>query len=65
MVEETQKAPERPQLNVQHVDLSELEATFADSIGSVFFDGQTLRIAATSQVAMWSGERMKCKKRPI
>ena len=36
--------PEQQTLKIQQIDLPELSETFADSIDSVFFDGQTLRI---------------------
>jgi hypothetical protein len=35
---------EQHTLKIQQIDLPELSKTFADSIDSVFFDGQTLRI---------------------
>jgi hypothetical protein len=35
---------EQQTLKIQQIDLPELSETFADSIDSVFFDGQTLRI---------------------
>jgi len=41
---QSQKGPEQPTLKLQRVDLPSLAETFADSIDSVFFDGQTLRI---------------------
>jgi hypothetical protein len=42
----TQSAPPRPtqQLAIKYVDLPELAETFADSVNSVSFDGQTLRV---------------------
>ena len=39
-----QKRPNQAPMTLQRVDLPELAETFADSIDSVFFDGQTLRI---------------------
>ena len=43
MADNSQKTEQQtPQ--IQQVDLPELSETFADSIDSVFFDGQTLRI---------------------
>jgi hypothetical protein len=35
---------ERPPVAVKYIDRAELEETFADSIGGLIFDGQTLRI---------------------
>ena len=39
MTDSTAKAPQ-----VDYVDLPDVPETFADSIHSIFFDGQTLRI---------------------
>jgi hypothetical protein len=36
--------PSRPPLAIKYTDLPELGETFADSVNSVSFDGQTLRI---------------------
>ncbi len=38
------KPAERQALTIKYVDLPELNETFADSVNSVSFDGQTLRI---------------------
>lgn len=35
---------ERPKPSIRYVDRSDCSETFADSISSVFFDGQTMRI---------------------
>jgi len=43
MADTTQKTDQQT-LKIQQVDHPELSETFADSIDSVFFDGQTLRI---------------------
>jgi hypothetical protein len=44
MDEKPLKPTEQQGLTIQRVDLPELSETFADSIESVVFDGQTLRI---------------------
>jgi hypothetical protein len=36
--------PERPAPTIRYLDRADLEETFADSIGGLIFDGQTLRI---------------------
>jgi hypothetical protein len=43
MADTTQKTDQQT-LKIQQVDIPDLSETFADSIDSVFFDGQTLRI---------------------
>jgi hypothetical protein len=35
---------ERPSATIRYIDRVDCEETFVDSIGSLFFDGQTLRI---------------------
>ncbi len=42
--EQPQKVAEQPQVQLRQVDMPELKETFADSINSTFFDGQSLRI---------------------
>ncbi|UQR65126.1 hypothetical protein LRP30_07725 [Bradyrhizobium sp. C-145] len=44
MNDATRNLAEQPPLTIQSVDVPDLQETFADSIGFVFFDGQTLRI---------------------
>jgi hypothetical protein len=41
---DTSQKLEQQTVKIQQIDLPDLSETFADSIDSVFFDGQTLRI---------------------
>jgi hypothetical protein len=40
-------AAQRPQVTLRYIDQPELSETFADSIGNLSFDGQSLRIEFT------------------
>lgn len=44
MANETKSDTARTKATVRYVDLPDCTETFADSINSVFFDGQTMRI---------------------
>jgi hypothetical protein len=44
MATEPKKEDPRPKATVRYVDKPDCAETFADSINSVFFDGQTMRI---------------------
>jgi len=44
---QAQRPQERPQVTLRYIDQPDLAETFADSIGNLAFDGQSLRIEFT------------------
>jgi hypothetical protein len=59
-------ATQRPQVNLRYVDRPELVETFADSIGHLSFDGQSLRIefAVTRMDEVKQGAPMTGRRYP-